>query len=469
MLIGRKYSWVAACMAVGGFVVTFLVARGKGQQNDVDNGAIIPGYVLRAPSGSRADVRARGTFSKGRWTVVFTRPLTTAFPGEDRQFEGLPTGTTYRFGVAVLDNTGGGRSKMVFQDPAVYTLGSEASPADVKARRVTVAPTADPNDPNWGEPFMTRGGTAGSMAVPVVFSASFDANNLYLLAIWADATATENDLKEHWVFDGARWTAQPAAQHDEDRLAIFWDINVTDFASRGCWALCHNDTRMGSLVSQERADLWHWKAARTNPLGFADDQRLRDGQFGGIEMAGRSDDTGTGLEVRNADRSGSLPAFVGDGGPGNGTKFLIQLPEGARPAVAFRPQVDGPFLKPGLYTHDGARAVLVHNADYSLVSGDRPLERGEFAFLYASGLGRVTNHRPTESSTAEPALMPALGDVAVTLAGLRCEVHFAGLAPGFLAVYQVNFRVPASAPSGLQDLAVTAGGASSQAAKAPVR
>ena len=40
---------------------------------------------------------------------------------------------------------------------------------------------------------------------------------------------------------------------------------------------------------------------------------------------------------------------------------------------------------------DGTQAVVVHNADFSLVTTARPLQRNEFAFLYAAGLGRVTN------------------------------------------------------------------------------
>ena len=50
-----------------------------------------------------------------------------------------------------------------------------------------------------------------------------------------------------------------------------------------------------------------------------------------------------------------------------------------------------------------------------------------------------------------------------------CEVHFAGLAPGFTGVYQVNFRVAASVPAGVQDLVLTAGSAVSPAVKIAVR
>jgi len=39
-------------------------------------------------------------------------------------------------------------------------------------------------------------------------------------------------------------------------------------------------------------------------------------------------------------------------------------------------------LQPAIYTSDGVNAVVVHNADYTLVTPQRPLVAGEFAFLH---------------------------------------------------------------------------------------
>jgi uncharacterized protein (TIGR03437 family) len=57
----------------------------------------------------------------------------------------------------------------------------------------------------------------------------------------------------------------------------------------------------------------------------------------------------------------------------------------------------------------------------------------------------------------------------VTLGGVACPVQYTGLAPGFVGVYQVNFQVPASVPSGNQDLIVSSGATSSPAVKVPVQ
>jgi minor extracellular serine protease Vpr len=117
-------------------------------------------------------------------------------------------------------------------------------------------------------------------------------------------------------------------------------------------------------------------------------------------------------------------------------------------------------LQPAVYTGDSSHAVVVHNADYTLVTAARPLELGEFAFVYVAGLGRVTNQPGTGSGAPVNPLASAVADVRVTLAGITCEVQYAGLAPGFAGVYQLNFKVPANAPSGSQELIVTAGSAS---------
>ena len=93
--------------------------------------------------------------------------------------------------------------------------------------------------------------------------------------------------------------------------------------------------------------------------------------------------------------------------------------------------------QPGVFTANGS-AIVVHNSDYTLVTADRPLAPGEYAFLYATGLGRDSS------------------DIRVTLGGQPCDVQYAGVAPGFAGVYQVNFRVP-NLPSGSQDLVLAAG------------
>ncbi|MBL8919624.1 MAG: hypothetical protein JNJ54_12225 [Myxococcaceae bacterium] len=303
-------------------------------------GAVVPGYVLSGPSGGRSDVRAVGTWAQGRWTVRFTRSLTTVDPLDDVQFSGLATGATYSLAVAVLDNTVGALdATMRGQHAAAYRLGNEASTADLKAKSVTAAPTSSPTDPGWGAPFVKPAGDAGlgtATGAAVTLRAAYDSANVYLLAEWDDAT--ESALKESWVYDGATWARRPASTFDEDRLAIFWDISVPDFATRGCGALCH-PVRMGVETDAGpgviNADLWHWKAARTNPMGFADDQRLTYGVREGRLMAYRADDLGAGMETANtrATDAGPRPLSMPESAPDASATFLFSWPPGSGRAV----------------------------------------------------------------------------------------------------------------------------------------
>jgi uncharacterized protein (TIGR03437 family) len=123
-------------------------------------------------------------------------------------------------------------------------------------------------------------------------------------------------------------------------------------------------------------------------------------------------------------------------------------------------------LQPAVYTTDGTQAIVVHAADYSLVTAARPLQRSEFAFIYAAGLGRVNN--PPAAGAASPSTTTT-SDVHVSLAGLQGTVLYAGLAPTLVGVYQVNFQVPANAPSGVQNLVLAAGSTSSPTVTVPVQ
>jgi hypothetical protein len=50
--------------------------------------------------------------------------------------------------------------------------------------------------------------------------------------------------------------------------------------------------------------------------------------------------------------------------------------------------IDVPLLdaQPGVYTTDGTQAIVVHNTDFTLATAARPLDRNEYAFVYAAGL-----------------------------------------------------------------------------------
>jgi uncharacterized protein (TIGR03437 family) len=147
---------------------------------------------------------------------------------------------------------------------------------------------------------------------------------------------------------------------------------------------------------------------------------------------------------------------------GRSSVSVVVTRDGQASASIDVPVVD---VQPATYTSDNVHAVAVHNATYELVSASNPLIRGEYSFVYAAGLGAVTNQPATGAASPASPLASVQGDVRVTIGGAPCEVQFAGFAPGFVGVYQVNFRVPSGVTSGEQDLVIAVGAVMGPAVK----
>jgi hypothetical protein len=93
-------------------------------------------------------------------------------------------------------------------------------------------------------------------------------DNIYFLAIWTDST--QSDTKKEWIFDDPEWDPESS---DEDSLAFNWNIDnsIANFNSDGCTVLCH-PPQMRTNSASEEADVWFWRAARSNPSGWVDDR-----------------------------------------------------------------------------------------------------------------------------------------------------------------------------------------------------
>jgi len=95
---------------------------------------------------------------------------------------------------------------------------------------------------------------------------------------------------------------------------------------------------------------------------------------------------------------------------------------------------------------DGKGAGAITHVDGSPVSLRSPAHPGELLILYATGLGAVT---PAVASGAVAATVSAtLSPVTVLVGGTSVVPEFAGLAGCCVGLNQVNFRLPASIPSG---------------------
>jgi uncharacterized protein (TIGR03437 family) len=105
---------------------------------------------------------------------------------------------------------------------------------------------------------------------------------------------------------------------------------------------------------------------------------------------------------------------------------------------------------PGVYTltQNGVGNAAALHADYSLVTQDNPAKVGETLQLFVTGLGAVTPAVADGTAAPSSSLSVVNADVAVFVDSQQAQITFKGLAPGFVALYQVNFVVPAGVSSG---------------------
>jgi len=99
---------------------------------------------------------------------------------------------------------------------------------------------------------------------------------------------------------------------------------------------------------------------------------------------------------------------------------------------------------PGAFVSGGIAAALVVGADgqyKGVMSATNAAQPGDIIELYATGLGAVTNP-PRVGSAPGSALSWAALPVAANIGGVPANVLFAGLAPGFADLFQVNIVAP---------------------------
>ena len=116
-----------------------------------------------------------------------------------------------------------------------------------------------------------------------------------------------------------------------------------------------------------------------------------------------------------------------------------------------------PF-SPGLYAVAGngaGQGAIIINGTATLAAPSnspysaQPARRGvDYIDIFATGLGPVTNQPATGAPAPSNPLAYATNTVTVSIGGVPATPTFAGLAPGWVGLYQVNVQVPANAPAG---------------------
>jgi len=135
--------------------------------------------------------------------------------------------------------------------------------------------------------------------------------------------------------------------------------------------------------------------------------------------------------------------------PGTPLTLVVQGSNGSSsPALSSIAQ----YATPGIFSLDGSGtgqgAIIIANTGtvaMEHVDGmpSQPVNAGDYISIYATGLGPVS----AKLAPGQPAPLNSLvfltPKLDVLINGLATEVEFAGLAPGYTGLYQVNAKVPA--------------------------
>ncbi len=220
--------------------------------------------------------------------------------------------------------------------------------------------------------------------------AAYDAENIYLRFQWATQAEREGRMHNYMRYEGGKWAfwggaitgdKEPALY--EDRLAIMIDDgSVKLFKKQGCWLTCHEgmpgtdgevsqddikahpmfgkkkeirkyifESRTDEMASWDKTksadeiaklqdsgvflDLIQWRAARSNPVGLADDGNI---------MAYRNSDAGKGPYSWNVDKATMTPKFMFDEGK-VGAKALTEddIGDASKPAALIKEENAKPY------------------------------------------------------------------------------------------------------------------------------
>jgi hypothetical protein len=138
----------------------------------------------------------------------------------------------------------------------------DASPVIWESTYVKAPPRMDgQRDPLWAKAnpvtVQIREAMGGDHPRPVILRALHTDDSLYIAAEWDDPT--KSDMRDPYIWNPDQKKYDRPSKPD-DQFAIEFPISG-DFA-----------ISMLTVEREYKADVWHWKAGRGNPIGWVDDK-----------------------------------------------------------------------------------------------------------------------------------------------------------------------------------------------------
>lgn len=248
----------------------------------------------------------------------------------------------------------------------------------------------------------------------------FDEQRIALAFTWASNKPHAGVLHDIRGYSAEKRSWDRPRPMNEDRISFMLEDPskpVVDFATMGCYVTCHADLNgMPENTEDTRhyidkaapgqgtmLDMWHWRGARSGPMGYAEDTWVRAHEFG-TGAQGRRRDDGAGFTTttlrEGGDRLREDMAFgveitLGD--------HVLVLPE-----YVFDPERNSGFF----FLNDGAELILAGNAErlWDVLSVDA-MEAGRLQHaLIATGQRANSLHVPSMSLEQQASLVAQIRD-----------------------------------------------------------
>ncbi len=163
--------------------------------------------------------------------------------------------------------------------------------------------------------------------------------------------------------------------------------------------------------------------------------------------------------------AGQINAVVPYGATVNGLQDLLVEQNGM---YSLQETLVGAVANPAAFTvtqsGQGAGAIIVvkPNGTAFVASATQTASAGDVLEIYGAGLGPVSPAvADGAAAPSTPVLAQTVNPVTATIGGQKAQVQFAGLAPGFAGLYQVNVVVPAGVSGANVPIVLTTSGFSS--------
>lgn len=125
---------------------------------------------------------------------------------------------------------------------------------------------------------------------------------------------------------------------------------------------------------------------------------------------------------------------------------------------------------PGVAALPDGTVIAQHGVGSAPITSASPAKPGEIVVIYLVGMGATDANPPVATGAVSPSSPPAnvIMQPIVTVASQQADVKFAGLTPGSVGLYQIDFQVPTNVSSGNLPLTVTQNGIAANTTSLPV-